>query len=141
MVCQKGAGRMQSVSQRFPYLMGCALLVACAATSQAPDSAPRVAVGNPVDTVCFTSGISGFSEVDDRTLLIQRSPGEEYHVRTGFCPNLKSAEGLKIDDPGQCLSRGSRLLVYDTPMPLKNTSSDDPDRCLVTEIRQLPEVR
>lgn len=121
------------------YLAGLALVAACAPTYDYEAPTAKLGLTEPelLSTVCFTSGISGFSEFDDTSLIIRRSPGEAYLVRTGFCPNLKSVEGLKIESPDQCLNRGSQLLVYDTPLPLKKSRADKPDRCLVTEIWKL----
>ena len=123
--------------RRSTYLPLCALAAACAPAYEPPTSKLGLTEGESLSTVCFTSGISGFSEFDDTSLIIRHSPGEAYLVRTGFCPNLERAEGLKIEAPDQCLNRGSRLLVYDTPLPLKNSRADKPDRCLVTEIWKL----
>lgn len=100
-------------------------------------SDPRL--GDPVDTVCFSGGVSGFREMGDRALLIRQSPSTSYLVRTGHCPNLDVIEGLKLEGHDQCLSRGQGLLVFDTPVPRRGSDLDKPDRCLVLSMHDWTE--
>ena len=107
-----------------------------APTVPASDLDRELTLGEPLDTVCFSSGLSGFRELGEDKLLVRRGPQDAYILSVGFCPNLKSAEGLRITDPAQCLKRGSRIEVYDTALPQKNAASDRPDECLVTQIHR-----
>lgn len=91
-------------------------------------------LGEAVDSVCFTGGLSGFYSVGDQALVLRDGPGRSYLVETGFCPNLRLVEGLRLDDPSNCLRRGDRLSVFDTPLPEKGFQSDRPDHCTVTMI-------
>lgn len=125
---------------QYSLLLSCALLAGCAGSaakngnnSPANDDSR---LGERVNTVCFASRLSGFQELGSDALILRRAPGEEYMVRTGFCPNLDFVEGLKIDSPDNCLRRGDRLLVFDTPFPMKDSLTDKPDRCLVTDIHR-----
>ena len=100
---------------------------------------PRL--GEEVDTVCFTSGLSGFYEIGNRAIVLRRSVDELYVVRTGYCRTLRHVEGLRITGPGGCLKRGDRLEVYDHPFPRQGERNDRPERCLVMAIhhwRDLP---
>ena len=99
-----------------------------------PDADPRR--GEAVETVCFSGGLSGFYQVGDKAVVLRRVPGNAFLVRTGHCPNLDAVEGLRIDDPAGCLSRGDRLLVFDTQFPRQGVVSDRPNRCLVMSIHQ-----
>lgn len=99
-----------------------------------PDTDPRR--GEAVETVCFSGGLSGFYQVGDKAVVLRRVPGNAFLVRTGHCPNLDAVEGLRIDDPSGCLSRGDRLLVFDTQFPRRGVVSDRPDRCQVLSIHQ-----
>ena len=114
-----------------------ALYIVAVACASAEKSSGGALIGEQVETVCFSSGLSGFSQVRDDVLLLKRTPTDRYLVQLGFCPNLKSIEGLKIDHPDKCLNRGSRLLVYDTPLPLKKSALDKPDRCLVLDLKKI----
>ena len=96
------------------------------------DNDPRR--GERVTTVCFIGGLSGFRELGDDALIVRRAPEEAYLIRTGFCPNLQYVEGLKINHADRRLRRGDRLLLFDTPFPRTDSSSDTPDCCLVTDI-------
>lgn len=126
------------MTQPYRYLLLCPLigLLGCATPEdgEATDYTTDPRRGEATDTVCFTGGLSGFTELSDNALVLRRSASEAYLVTTGHCPNLDVADGLKIDDPAQCLSRGSRLLVFDTPFPRVDSIGDRPDRCLVTGI-------
>lgn len=116
----------------------CMAVAACAPTGRSTAAGPSPLVGERIDTVCFASGPTGFSQVGDDLLLLKQSTTDYYVVRLGYCPNLSSVEGLKFDDPGQCLKRGSRLLVYDTQFPMKKSASDKPDQCLVLDMARQP---
>lgn len=95
---------------------------------------PRRGAG--VDTVCFSGRLSGFYGVGDSALVLRRTQNERYLVETGFCPNLKQVEGLRLPDSLRCLQRGDRLEVYDTPLPRAGAASDQPDKCLVQAIHE-----
>lgn len=128
----------------FALLMPCLLLVGCAGgagyggsendTADSLANDPRL--GEPVDTVCFAGGISGFREIGDMALVIRDAPQSSYLVRTGHCPNMKAIEGLKLEGGDQCLSRGEGLLVFDTQFPRQASLADQPDRCLVLSIHE-----
>ncbi|WP_375204235.1 DUF6491 family protein [Hyphococcus sp.] len=117
---------------RFLLLASLALTACATGSSGGPEDAGRR--GEEIDTVCFTGGLSGFYEAGSNAVILRRSPSESYLVETGYCPNMRAVEGLKIDDPSMCLKRGSRLLVYDTQFPRSGEPADRPDRCLVNRV-------
>jgi len=134
---------MNSALWKTALLVIVCLLVACASTT--PGSVPQDNVtgarGEAVNTVCFGGGLSGFREVGDRAVILKRGPGEEYLVETSHCSKLVAPEGIKIEDPGMCLSHGDHLLVFDTAFPQRGSRRDRPDRCLVTKIYRWEENR
>lgn len=93
-------------------------------------------VGEPVDTVCLGPSLNGFYEVGNQALVVRRTVGEAYLLRTGFCPNLESIEGLDFEQASQCLKRGDRIAVYDTRFPRAGEPSDRPDSCTVLSIHE-----
>lgn len=99
---------------------------------------PRL--GEAVDTVCFTSGLSGFHEIGNQAVVLRRSANESYVARTGYCRSLRQVEGLRLPDSGGCLKRGDRLEVYDQPFPRAGEPNDAPERCLVTAIHRWQDV-
>ena len=113
---------------------------ACAAPGdKAVDLSSDPRLGAEEDIVCFTGRLNGFYGVSDRALVLRRAPGEAYLVRTGFCPNLKAIEGLRLERRDNCLVRGDRLSVFDTRLPQQDEASDAPDRCLITAIHHWAE--
>lgn len=93
---------------------------------------PRL--GEAVDTVCFTAGLSGFYEIGNRAVVLRRSVNAAYVARTGYCQTLRNVEGLRLSDSSRCLKRGDRLEVYDQPFPLQSEPNDQPERCLIIAI-------
>lgn len=112
------------------------LIMACSHAGPKAEDQPQGTRGAALDTVCFTGGLSGFYELSDREIVLRRSPSDAVLVETGFCPNLEALEGIRIDGADQCLSRGDRLQVFDTPFPRADDPGDQPDRCLVQAIHE-----
>lgn len=113
------------------------LLSACAGLEQYRSAfTDDIRLGEAVDSVCFTGGLSGFYPVGGQALVLRDGPSRSYLVETGFCPNINVVEGLRIDDPSDCLQRGDRLYVFDTPIPEKGLVSDQPDVCAVLLISE-----
>ena len=121
------------------------MLAACAAVEEdlSGPIEPRIEddprLGNSVDTVCFTGGLSGFFEVGNRAVVLRRSVDEAYLVRTGYCRNLRQIEGLELPGGSNgCLKRGDTLAIYDQPLPREGV--DRPERCRVTAIHRWQDV-
>ena len=119
-------------------------LGACAATTEenlAGPIEPRLEddprLGEQVDTVCFSGGLSGFFEIGNRAVVLRRSTEDAYLVRTGYCRSLRRVEGLRLPQgPSSCLKRGDHLEVFDQPFPRRDTPNDRPERCLVVAIHR-----
>ena len=123
-------------------LVAASMMGACATSaSGAGDLADDPRRGDVVETVCFFGRLAGFYELSERALVIRRAPGDAYLVETGFCPNLKSLEGIRLNGAGNCLSRGDRLSVFNTPFPRQDTwSADRAELCLVASIHKWSEA-
>ena len=117
-------------------VIGTCALTACQSVNSAKQESlendPRR--GQAIDSVCFAGRLSGLHEISDQALVLRDSPNKSFLIEVGFCPNLNRLEGLRISDPSNCLKRGDRLEVFDTPLPRTGVASDQPDLCIVNRI-------
>ena len=94
------------------------ILGACATSQTEQDTEINVAedprVGEEVDRLCFTRGISGFGKTTDRTVVLRRG-SQRYLVTTrNRCRDLDDALSLGIDSFSGCLSRGDQIIGIDS---------------------------
>ena len=87
--------------------------------------------------------ISGWSRIDDRTLLL-RSVGRRYRVQFDApCYEANWAFGARVDHPGVCLSPGDTLIFEIDSSPIGPRSHRRghrgfEERCIVRSIERLP---
>ncbi|MFN7056142.1 DUF6491 family protein [Hyphomonas sp.] len=119
-------------------LLSAAVLTACGSVpgESRPDGMERYAedprLGEPVDRVCFTSTIDGFSMNTRRTVVLHRG-SKRYMVEVfGACPDLEYADAIGMVSPSACLSRMDAILVTRT----SGSPGPRPQRCQIREIRE-----
>lgn len=89
--------------------------------------------GELVDRVCFARQIDGFVETTDRAVVI-REGRDHYLVETfAGCFDLDWAQSIAFDSFGSCLSRGDRLVPFDSVFG-KSNSTHHPQACRVKAI-------
>jgi len=70
--------------------------------------------GDEVKRLCFASQIDSFGETTKRAVVV-REGGDHYLIETfGGCFDLDWAQSLAIDSATSCLSKGDRILAFDS---------------------------
>ncbi len=96
---------------------------------------PRL--GQEVDRICFASGINGFTQTTDRTVVLERGANDHFLVETvGACLDLDWAQSIGIDSFGSCLTRGDAIIASDSAFTLQRRGDPFPQRCLVKRIHE-----
>ena len=72
--------------------------------------------GEQVRNLCFASQIDGFEHTTKRAVVVRE--GRDHFLIETFpgCFDLDHAQGLAIDAFSNCLSKGDRILVFDSPL-------------------------
>lgn len=99
-----------------------------------------IRLGNAVSSACIGSEIEGFRETRRSSVIIEGRARREYLLTTRACFNLDSAYQLGVRARGGCLSRGDKIFVSDTGVPLRHGGSDDLEACLITGIYEWNEA-
>ena len=71
--------------------------------------------GEQVRNLCFASQIDSFGQTTKRAVVVRE--GRDHFLIETFpgCFDLDFAQGLGIDSFGGCLSKGDRILAFDSP--------------------------
>lgn len=70
--------------------------------------------GDKVKRLCFASQIDSFGETTKRAVVV-REGGDHYLIETfAGCFDLDWAQSLAIDSATSCLSKGDRILAFDS---------------------------
>lgn len=98
------------------------ILAACATSSprlEAEDFLASPALGEKVDRICFVRSIDGFSQPTRTTVIVEEGLNDHYLIEVfGACQDLDWAQSLTFTrTTGSCLTRGDRLLAFDTVFP------------------------
>ncbi|MEM6534940.1 MAG: DUF6491 family protein [Pseudomonadota bacterium] len=112
-------------------------LAACA-TATAPENTqvaeaetaePDIRQGEEVNRLCFANNISGFREATKESVILSRGT-KEYLVTTfARCHDLNHAITLATQTrSGACLSRGDKLVAFDSLLPSRHGSPTFPCR-------------
>lgn len=73
--------------------------------------------GELVDKVCFANQIDSFGLTTKRAVVV-REGGDRYLIETfPGCFDLDWAQSLAIDSFGACLTKGDRILAFDSVFP------------------------
>ena len=89
--------------------------------------------GELVDKVCFASQIDSFGLTTKRAVVV-REGGDRYLVETfPGCFDLDWAQSLAIDSFGACLTKGDRILAFDSVFP-NNRHRSSQQSCRVKAI-------
>ena len=102
----------------------CALIGPASADNETP--APR-------RSCAFVDRIYNFTEVDDRTAIVQTSPSQSYRV-TFFnsCREMRWAISARVEArPGICLSPGDKMIFGHRGFGFE-------DRCIISSVEPLP---
>ena len=76
--------------------------------------------GDEVKKLCFASQIDSFGETTKRAVVV-REGGDHYLIETfSGCFDLDWAQSLAIDSATSCLSRGDRILAFDSAFVRKD---------------------
>jgi hypothetical protein len=120
------------------------MLVMMATTLHAESDAAKPSASTDNDTQCvILRTISGWSRIDDRTLLL-RSVGRRYRVQFDApCYEANWAFGARVDHPGICLRPGDTLIfdIDSSPMAPRShrrVHQGFEERCIVRSIERLP---
>lgn len=110
---------------------------ACASSETEPDRTINLAedkrVGEQLDRLCFTSGINGFSWTSSTSVVLSRGTKDFLVTTRSRCRDLRDAQSLAVDSFSGCLSRGDRLIGFDSAFG-RNSSHIPPFPCFVDEI-------
>lgn len=110
---------------------------ACASSDTEPDRTINLAedkrVGEQLDRLCFTSGINGFSWTSSTSVILSRGTKDFLVTTRSRCRDLRDAQSLAVDSFSGCLSRGDRLIGFDSAFG-RNSSHIPPFPCFVDEI-------
>ncbi|MEM6554754.1 MAG: DUF6491 family protein [Pseudomonadota bacterium] len=70
--------------------------------------------GEEVKKICFASQIDGFGETTDRAVVVRE--GRDHYLIETFpgCFDLDFAQSLAIDSFSSCLSKGDRIIAFDS---------------------------
>lgn len=104
--------------RRLTLALVAASIVGCATRGEPPRDTQRAEGPDPrqgeqVDRVCFARTIDGFSHATANSVIISKSPNQQYRVETfGQCFDLDRAHTLRLDSFGSCLSPGDKILAY-----------------------------
>lgn len=102
-----------------------------AANTEAEKPDPRR--GEEVRRVCFGSSISGFQNTTKTSVVLSRG-SKDYLVTTRHrCHDLENANSLALRSFSGCLSRGDKLIGFDSPFG-RNTSGPSSIACHVDKI-------
>ena len=94
--------------------------------------------GEQVKNLCFASQIDSFGQTTKRAVVVRE--GRDHYLIETFpgCFDLDFAQGLAIDSFSSCLSKGDRILAFDTPFG--NTGHNGVNQsCLVKAIYEWDE--
>lgn len=71
--------------------------------------------GEQVRNLCFASQIDGFQQTTKRAVVVRE--GRDHFLIETFpgCFDLDHAQGLAIDSFSSCLSKGDKILAFDSP--------------------------
>lgn len=112
-------------------------LGACASSEAEPERTINLAedkrVGEQLDRLCFTSGINGFSWTSSTSVILSRGTKDFLVTTRSRCRDLRDAQSLAVDSFSGCLSRGDRLIGFDSAFG-RNASDIPPFPCFVDEI-------
>ena len=94
------------------------LLSACSTptdTAAATLDEPDIRRGEQVKQVCFTGSISGFSHTTKNSVVISKGLKDYLVTTRSRCPDLDHAQALALKPFSSCLSRGDKLIGFDSP--------------------------
>ncbi|GAB5457881.1 MAG: hypothetical protein Hens3KO_09110 [Henriciella sp.] len=114
-------------------------LTACSSSGLATreiDFASDPRRGEAVGTICFPSGIRDFYSIGRGALVLKRSQSQSYLVQTSFCPAAHHAEVIALTGRNNCLNRGDRLFIDDTPFPDRKDLADQTNACVIFNIHE-----
>lgn len=104
----------------FIRALSAALAVSLASCSSSPPTGPAPVdlsdprIGEEVRRVCFASGLTGFQTATPHSVILSRGT-QDYLVTTRTrCRDLDHAGSVAVDSRSSCLSRGDRLIAYDS---------------------------
>ena len=100
-------------------------VAACASSGprlDAEDYLASPALGEKTDRLCFTRNIDGFGATTRRTVIVEEGVNDYYLIEVfGACQDLDWAQSLTFTrTTGSCLTRGDRLLTFDTAIPTRS---------------------
>jgi hypothetical protein len=89
--------------------------------------------GDEVKRLCFASQIDSFGETTKRAVVV-REGGDHYLIETfAGCFDLDWAQSLAIDSATSCLSKGDRILAFDSAF-VRHDDVSHPQSCRVKTI-------
>ncbi|MEM9738586.1 MAG: DUF6491 family protein [Pseudomonadota bacterium] len=100
-------------------------LAGCTSSGPRLDAADYLAspaLGEETDRICFTRNIDGFGATTRTTVIVEEGINDYYLVEVfGGCQDLDFAQSLAFTrTTGSCLTRGDRLLAFDTAFPTRS---------------------
>ncbi len=122
----------------------CAIAItACATANDGEGKAKGIAafiddprLGAPVDKICFSRNIDGFSDNTDDTVVLKRGVNEEYIVEMfGNCQPLRYAQRIGLVNRTSCLTRLDSLIVSESVFG-NSTNPFDNQRCQINRIHK-----
>ena len=117
-------------------LLLCVAIGACASSAEHRARAdldmadPRI--GESVNQICFASGISGFSNATDRSVIVSKGRRDYLILTKNRCRDLSNAMSLGIDAFSGCIGPGDKLIGYDSAFA--DIQTPPPFPCLIDEI-------
>ena len=103
------------------YLLSAALLVLAGCTTATPGDTPDAQAEKPdprrgeeVRNICFASSIDSFQQTSRESVVVRE--GRDYYLIETYssCFDLDRAQSLRFDNATSCVSRGDRIIAYES---------------------------
>lgn len=131
---RRTAGAFLAVFGAGLLLSGCATADGISKSDEIAELLSDVRVGESVDRVCFTRGISSFSDATDHSIVVRRGVNQEFLLLLRSCPFLYQAQSVGLDPRSSCLRENDRIFISQSVFEQRTPGLGGSNPCYIDAI-------